>query len=140
VLYALNQISITTSQNNARLRHNCLVNKVTVEVLFLALFKLLLLLFFYVTFFIVFNRLVQEAVLSIFIATGVTVQDVTTVSACVLDQLLPQKFVDKFFGDADGELGKVNLGPFFTIWGVTTRFLDLCSHLGALFFTFCLDV
>lgn len=140
MLHAFNQICVTSSQNDAGLRHDGLINKVTVEVLFLTFLKLLLLVFNELVILVILEGLVQEAVLGVFEGTGVTVQDVTAVSASVLDQLLAEEFINDVLGDADGQRREVDLGPLSITWGVTTLRFNVLGHLSALLIALSLDV
>ena len=101
VLNSLDQVSITSSQDDAALGNDSLVNDVAVEVLFLTFLKLLFFLLFDLTVFVVLDRAVEEAVLGIFESARVAIKDVTTVAAGILGQLLSQELVDNVFRDAD---------------------------------------
>jgi hypothetical protein len=88
VLNSLNKICIFTSEYNAGLGEDILVNDVTVEILFLAFLKLLLFFFNGLAIFVHLCFILHETMLGIVVSAGITVKDITTVTAGVLNQLL----------------------------------------------------
>lgn len=117
-----------------------MIDEVAIEAFLLAIIKIVVIVVHDLTFIVVLDGFVKEAMLSVLESTWVTIQNVSSVAASVLYKFLTQELIDNFLGDADWKRCLVNFRPFFTIWWVTTLCLNFFSHLGAAFIALCLNV
>ena len=123
--YATGQGLVFTFENDAAGWHNLGVLNVTVKRFFLTLFKLLFfILFRLASFFVDFDRSIQETVLGILVCSRESIKNVTSVSIGIFKQLLFQESVQNVVGYSDRQGGPVNFRPLCVFWWITPGLFD----------------